>query len=164
MFIVVQLFQSGNYPFGFIEFIIGEIANNLFALALIGPQVFGFAPSIIRDDCIGGVQNGLRASIILCEHHSGYFGKRIFKFQDVAEVCAAKAIHTLVGVAHNTHIVMQCTKHDHNGVLRHVGVLVLVNKNVLKALLIHTQHIGMLTEQAHHVGEQIVKVHCPSAL
>ena len=164
MFIVMQLFQSGNHPFGFVKFIIGEIANNLFALALIGPQVFGFATGVVRDDCIRSIQNGLRASIILRKHHSGYFGESIFKFQDVAEVCTAEAIHALVGVAYNAHIVMQCAEHDHNGILRHVRVLILVNKNVLETLLIHTQHVGVLTEQTHHIGEQIIEVHCSGAL
>ena len=164
MLLVVQFFQTRNHPFGFIKFVIGEIANDLLALPLIGPQVFWFATCIVRDNCIRCIQNGLRASIILCKHHSGHFRECIFEFQDVAEVGATEAIHTLVGVAHNTHVVMQCAKHDHNGVLRHVCVLVFVNENVLKTLLIHPQNIGVLTEQAHHIGEQVVEVHCSGAL
>ena len=159
MLLVVQLFQTRNHPFGFIKFVICKIANDLLALALIGPQVFGFATRIIRDDCVRGIQNGLRTSVILRKHHSGYFGESIFKFQDVAEVGAAEAIHALIGVAHDTHVVMQCAEHDHNGVLRHIGVLILVNKNVLKTLLIHMQNVGVLTEQTHHIGEQVVEVH-----
>ena len=164
MLLVVQLFQTRNHPFGFIKFVIGKIPHDLLAHALISPQVFRFATCIVRNNCVRGIQNGLRASVILRKHHSGYFRESIFKFQDVAEVRATEAIHALVGVAHDTHIVMQCTKHDHDGVLRHVGVLIFVNENVLKALLIHTQHVGVLTEQAHHIGEQIIEVHCPSTL
>ena len=146
MFLIVQLFQTRNHPFGFIKFIVSEIANDLFAFPLIGPQIFWFTPRIVGDDCVSGIQNGLRASVILCKHHCGYFRECIFKFQNIAEVCTTEAIHTLIGVTHHTDVVMQCAEHDHNGVLCHVRVLILVNKNVLKTLLIHPQNVRVLTE------------------
>jgi hypothetical protein len=44
-------------------------------------------------------------------------------------------------------------------VLGSVGVLVLVDEDVLEALLVVLQHIGTRAEQAHGDGEQVVEVH-----
>ena len=46
-------------------------------------------------------------------------------------------------------------------VLRHVGVLVLVDQHVLEPLLIVRQHIGMVAEQLDGLHQQVVEVHRP---
>ena len=44
-------------------------------------------------------------------------------------------------------------------VLRRVGVLVLVDQDVLEALLVVREHVGVLAEQRDGVHEQVVEVH-----
>ena len=107
---VVHFFESINNPVGLTKFVIGKIANNFFALAQVGPQIFWFPINVVGDNSICSIQNRLCAAIVLCQHHCCYFRKRIFKLHDVAKVGSAKAIHTLVGVAHHTHVVVQCAQ------------------------------------------------------
>ena len=161
---VVHFFESINNPVGLTKFVIGKIANNFFALAQVGPQIFWFPINVVGDNSICSIQNRLCAAIVLCQHHCCYFRKRIFKLHDVAKVSTAEAIHALVCVTDNTHVVVQCAQQQHNLVLRHVGVLILVNQNVLKTLLVRAQHVGVLAKQSHRIGQQIVKVHCTGAL
>ena len=54
---------------------------------------------------------------------------------------------------------MACGEHEDDLVLGHVGVLVLVDEDVLEAVLERREHIGVLAEQAHHVHQQVVEVH-----
>jgi len=49
-------------------------------------------------------------------------------------------------------------------VLRHVGVLVLVDQHVLESLLIVGKHIGVLAEQLHGLHQQVVEIHRARAL
>ena len=49
----------------------------------------------------------------------------------------------------------------HQVVLNHIGVLVLVDQDVLEALSILVQNIGVLPEEADRVAEQVVEVHGP---
>ena len=49
----------------------------------------------------------------------------------------------------------------HNQVLREVGVLILVNKDVAEKFLIALQHLGIVAQQQVGVEQQVVKVHCP---
>ena len=143
---VVHLFEPIDDPIGLTKLVISKVTNDFFTLTQVGPQIFGLAINIVRDDGVCGIQNGLRAAIVLRQHHCCYFGKRIFKLHDVAKVGSAKAIHTLVGVAHHTHVVVQRTQQQHDLVLRHVGVLIFINQNMLKTLLVCAQYVGVLAK------------------
>ena len=47
----------------------------------------------------------------------------------------------------------------HNEVLREVGVLVLVNKDITEKLLVLLQHVRVVTQHEVGVEQQVVKVH-----
>ena len=158
---IVNLLRN---PARFIVLIIGVITHNGVACSGVAPEVLRLALNVVGNYCIGCIQNVLCAAVVLCQHHSGDIGKGFLKLHDVAKICTAETIDRLVGVAHNTNVVMLCTEHKNNFILRDVGVLVLIYQNMLKALLVHTKNIGVLLEELHRTHEQIVKVHCPRAL
>ena len=62
-----------------------------------------------------------------------------------------------------TIVICSCSAASVQGdlVLRHVGVLVLVDQHVLEPLLIVRQHIGVVAEQLDRLHQQIVEVHRP---
>ena len=133
---VVLLLHLRDNPTPLVVFVVGVVPNNLFALTQIRPQLFRFSLDVVGDHRIGGIQDGLGTAVVLSQNHCCHFGKRRFKLQNVAEVGTTKSVHALVGVAHNAHIVVKRTKHQHDGVLRHVRVLVFVDQNMFKAFLI----------------------------
>ena len=59
---------------------------------------------------------------------------------------------------------MTAGEHEDDLVLRLVGVLVLVDEDVLEALPVVLEHVGVIAEQAHGVDEQVVEVHRPCLL
>ena len=151
MFRVVHFFEPINNPVGLAKFVIGKITNYFFAFTQVGPQIFRLAINVVGDDRICGIQNRLCTSIILCQHHCRHFRKCIFKLHDVAKVGTAKAIHALVGITNHTHVVVQCTQQQHNLVLRHVGVLILINQNMFETLLVSAQYVGVLAKQSNRI-------------
>ncbi len=65
----------------------------------------------------------------------------------------------LVGVADDADVAVAVGEEEHDLVLGLVGVLVLVDEDVLEALAVVLEHVGVLAEQLHGVGEQVVEVH-----
>ena len=80
-------------------------------------------------------------------------------WRDVAQVGAAEAVHALVVVADDRDLLVLGGQRQRQLVLRHVGVLVLVDQHVLEPLLVVRQHIGMGAEQLDGLHQQIVEVH-----
>ena len=67
----------------------------------------------------------------------------------------------LVGVADDGDVVVAAGEEQDDLVLRLVGVLVLVDEDVLEALAVVLEHVGVVAEQADGVDEQVVEVHRP---
>ena len=65
----------------------------------------------------------------------------------------------LVGVADHADVAVAVGEEEHHFVLGLVGVLVLVDEDVLEALAVVLEHVGVLAEELHGVGEEIVEVH-----
>ena len=63
-------------------------------------------------------------------------------------------------VAHNTQPVVQVGQLLHYEVLRKVGVLILVNQNILEKLLVFLPHVIVVAQQNVGVKQQVVEVHC----
>ena len=131
------------------------------AAAGVGPQVLRLARRVVGDHRVGGVEDGLGAAVVLVEHHGGDVGERLLELQDVAVVGAAEAVHRLVGVADDGDVVVAAGEEEDDLVLRLVRVLVLVDEDVLEALAVVLEDVGVVAEQAHGVDQQVVEVHRP---
>ena len=80
---------------------------------------------------------------------------------DVAQVGAPEAVHALVVIADDRDLLVLGGERQGDLVLRHVGVLVLVDQHVLEPLLVVRQHVGVGAEQLDRLHQQIVEVHRP---
>ncbi|CAB4824627.1 unannotated protein [freshwater metagenome] len=135
-------------------------SHNGIARTSLGPKFFWLTAKVLRDDCIGSIENILCTAIVLFENNHAHFIKGIFKLSDVTEVGTAECINRLIGVAHHAHVVMTGRQTEHDFVLRNVRVLIFVYQDVLESVLVRSQNIGMHTEQTHDIHQQVVKVHC----
>ena len=54
---------------------------------------------------------------------------------------------------------MLAPEQQHDFVLGQIGVLKLIHQNVFEALLVRSQHFGVVAKQPHHVDEQVVEIH-----
>ena len=118
---------------------------------------------VVGDDRVGRVEDDLRAAVVLVEHDRGEVGERVLELGDVADVGAAKAVDRLRLVADDGDLAAVLGQQDGELVLGQVGVLVLVDQDVLEALLVAAQHVGVLAEQLDGLHQQVVEVHRPGA-
>src|SRR4029078_7565731 len=90
--VAVQAIYFVGTPLRLVGFFVGVIANDLLAVALVGPQLFGFARHVVRDDRVRGVENRLRRSVVLLEQNDRRLGEGLLELQDVANVRAAELV------------------------------------------------------------------------
>jgi hypothetical protein len=82
----------------------------------------------------------------------------LFEVEDVGDFGSAPRVDRLVVVADHDHVVVRGGQKTHQLELRFVGVLVLVDQNVAKALLPFREHLFAAPKKAHRFAHQIVEV------
>ena len=145
--------------------VLGPEAHDPVAAADVGPQVLGLAVDVVGDHGVGGVEDRLRAAVVLVEDdRRDALREGVLELHDVAQVGAAEAVDRLVAVADHGDVAVAAGEQQHELVLGDVGVLVLVDEDVLEALAVGLEDVGMLAEQRHRVDEQVVEVHRPGGV
>ena len=130
------------------------------ALAALGvaPHALVAAVGVLFDHRVRGIENDLGAAVVLLEAHFLAAGKEPLEVENVAHLGAAPRIDALVVVAHHADVVVRVTEVAQQLELRLVGVLVLVDHDVAKALRVRGLHLGKLLEDARGEDDQIVEV------
>ena len=137
------------------------VAHDAVAAPGVGPQVLRLARRVVGDHRVRRVEDLLRAAVVLVEDDGRDVGEGVLELHDVAVVGAAEAVHRLVRVADDRDVVVAAGEEQDDLVLGLVGVLVLVDEDVLEALPVVLEHVGVVAQQADGVDEQVVEVHRP---
>ena len=88
--------------------------------------------------------SGVRAVVLLEAHDVCASGKSLLEVEDVPDVGAAPAVDGLVVVAHDAEVAVAAGEQLHELVLRAVGVLVLVDEDVLELAAVLLQLVRIL--------------------
>ena len=104
-----------------------------------------------------------RGAVVLFEFEELRVGVILFEIEDVLNVGPAEGVNALGIVPHHADIFMHRPQLLDDEVLGKVGVLVLVDKDVLEAVLVLAEQVGEITQQDIHLEKQIVKVHGASS-
>jgi hypothetical protein len=116
--------------------VVCHITHELFAGAPRGPQVLWLPRQVVGNYGVGRVEDRLGGPVVLVQDHDGRVRERPLELEEVAYIGSPPTVDRLVGVADHRYLVMSAGKLEHELVLRPVGVLVLVDQDVLKALLV----------------------------
>ena len=138
--------------------VVGVEDGDLGAAAAIGPQLLVLAAGVAADDGVGSIEDRLGGPVVLLELHD--LGIRVvaLEVEDVAQVGAAPRVDALVIVAHHRQVAVLGGQQAAEQVLRAIGVLVLVDQDLLPAPLVAGQHIRILLEQEDRAHQQVVEV------
>ena len=135
-------------PLGLVALVVGVVADDRLAVALVGPQLLRLAAEVVGDDRVGGVEDRLRRPVVLLEHDHRGVRERLLELEDVPHVGAAEAVDRLVARRRRRRRCGAARPSSSDElVLDAVGVLVLVDEHVLEALLVVLEHVGVLAEQ-----------------
>ena len=114
---------------------------------------------VVLDDRIGCIDNVFCRAIILLQTIHGDLFVIFLKIQNVVDIGSTKSINALCIVAHNTNVLKLIRECTNNQVLRMIGVLVLVDQDISKTVLVFGQHIRESIEQFVGSQKKIVKIH-----
>ena len=144
--------------------VVGDVADHLLAIALVGPQPLLAPVGVARDHGVGRRQDPLRGAVVLLQHDRVGVGEVLLELDDVADVGAAEGVDRLIGVADDAQL-----SGGHAGrrgrhqladqrVLRVVGVLVLVDQHVPEPAPVVLGDIRQPLQQRHRLHDQVIEV------
>ena len=152
--------------------VVGDVADDLLAVAGVGPQPLVLAALVLGDDGVGGGEDRLRRAVVLLEQHDLGVREVLLELEDVADVGAAEGVDRLVGVADDAQLGGRDGRRRpalaagggadelaHQRVLRVVGVLVLVDEHVPEAPPVVLGDVGEDLQQVDGLHDQVVEVH-----
>ena len=128
------------------------------AFLQLGPQRLAEPALVVGDQVRGGGQDVRRRAVVALQPDDGGAGKILLEAQDVADLGAAPAIDRLVVVADAADVLRALGQQPQPEILRHVGVLVLVDQDVAEAAVILRQDVGMGLPQRHAVHDQVAEI------
>ncbi|CAB4836394.1 unannotated protein [freshwater metagenome] len=159
MRLALQVLHRAGHEHRLVALVLGVKAHDAIAAALLAPEVLLLAIRVVLDDRVRRVEDRLRAAVVLVEHDRGDVVERILEQQDVAYIRPAPPVDTLVAVADDGDLLVALGQGEGDLVLGGVRVLVLVDEDVLEALLVVRQYLTVFAEQLHGLHQQIVEVH-----
>ncbi len=110
------------------------------------------------DDDVRQIEDLRRGAVVLLEAHDRCVGEILVEVQDVPDVGAAPPIDGLVVVTHDAHVAVLAAEQLDQLVLGAVGVLVLVDEEILELVAVPCEAFGVALEHAHRQHEQVVEV------
>ena len=147
-----------NHRPGFILGVDALDHTDLFTLDTRRPERFLFALLVVFNHLVGSVEDIGRRAIILLHFDDVSPGKVLFKIKDIAWICAAPAINRLVIVPNHAEVVPLAGEPLHQSKLRGVGILILINHDVLEAVLVACLNFGEFVKEPHHQHDQVIKI------
>ena len=101
---------------------------------------------VVFYQAVGSLYNALCAAVVLLQFKQFRADKFLLEVQYVINVCTSKSVDTLCVIAHYTNPLM-FRQLQHYALLDGIGILVLVNKNILELLSILATNILVVAEE-----------------
>ena len=156
---VDALDDGGCDQVGLLAFGVGLDHADRLAFARLREAFLLQAPFVVRDQAVGGLDDGLRGAVILLQAEFLRLGIVLLETQDVLDAGAAEAVDALGVVAHHAEVVMRLGQAAQDEILGPVGVLVLVHEDVAETARDGLAGIGEAFEQDVHLQEDVVEIH-----
>ena len=139
-------------------FVVGVVTHDGCARAPIGPQLLVLLGRVVADDRIGGIEDGLGRSVVARQRDDRGVRVVVLEVEDVADRRPAELVDGLGVVADHHDVAVLLGQQVDQVVLRPVGVLVLVDHEVLEPLLVVRQDVGEQLEDLHGLDDEVVEV------
>ncbi len=125
----------------------GKVSDRI-ADRVVGPQPLGLALAIVLNDRVGRREDGLSRAVILFELENLRGRIVALEVEDVADIGAPPAINRLVLVTDDAEISAQRRECLHQQILDAIGILVLVDQQVMRAPLPTRERFRIVAQEA----------------
>ena len=147
-----------NHVGGFFAIVIRFEELDQVATFAFGEEALLLALNIVGDHRRCTREDGLGGTVIALELDHLGFGVVLLEIKDVPDVGAAPCVDGLVGISYHTEIPMPRCQKIHQIELHAIGVLELVDENVLPTLLVELENTRTLLEEFHRLQEKIAEI------
>ncbi len=128
-----------------------------FTTAPLGPQGLGVALAVLRDHRVGRVEDDAGRAVVLLELDHRRVGVIAVEAEEVFRLGAAPAVDRLVVIPDDAQVAAHACQVPHQGVLHAVGVLELVDEDVLVTVGEPRADLGILA-QRHDLEQEVVEI------
>ena len=149
---------------GLVVLVVGDVADHLLAVALVGPQALVAPIRVAGDHRVGRREDALGGAVVLLQQDRDGVGEVLLELDDVADAGAAEGVDGLVGIAHHAQLARRHARRRGRHqladqlVLGVVGVLVLVDEHVAEPAPVVLGDGGQPLQQRHRLHDQVVEV------
>ena len=114
---------------------------------LLREDILGDLVLIVCDDLPRSLDDGLRGAVVALELEGAGVGEGLLEAEDIVQVRPTEGVDTLGIIAddEDSTLVLHQLARDH--VLGEVGILILIDEEVIDTVLPELQHIGVLAEE-----------------
>ena len=120
-----------------------------------------YLPLVVGDDTVGSTDDVLGGAIVLLELDGDGFWILAMEVEDVVNLRSAERVDALGIVAHYADVGVVAGEEGDNGVLRVVGVLVFVDKEILETLPIAPAYLFVVGKEEVGVEQEVVEIESP---
>ena len=163
--IVAELVDRARDERGLVMLGIGDVPDDLLAVALIGPQVLLATLRVALDDGVRRAEDVLRRAVVLLEQDRRRVRVVLLELDDVADRRPAEGVDGLVRIADDAQLrrrrpALPWLAHQfpHEHVLGVVGVLILVDQHVPEPAAVVLGDVWMTLQQVDGLADQVVEV------
>ena len=141
-----------------VAFVVAHDRLRLLALTELRRERLVLPLLIVLDERVRAAHDRRGRTKVLPERNRRRLGIVPFEIQDVAQVRAAPAVNRLIGIADDAEVAVARRELMRDGELRVVGVLILVDQDVLEALLIRVAHRVLPEKHLRDVHQEVIEV------
>ena len=163
--LVKEVLASTKFIDGFsnkdslVLFIISTIVDNLFPIRILSPEILRTTIFIVFDNVISSLEDGLGRTVIFLQQNNFCFRIILLKIQDILHISTTPTVDRLVSIPYYADILETRSQEFNELILSMVGILILINMNVLELLLVISQNIGILIKETQSQHNQVIKVY-----
>ena len=140
-------------------FVNGGVDTHRRAACAVAPQGFAETLAVLRNDGVGGIEDGLGRAVVLFEADGGKAGVVVFQLQDIFDARATPAVDGLIVITNDEELRATRAELLDKAVLQGVGVLKFVHEDALETLLVVAQYVGVVGKEFDSEQEQFGEVH-----
>jgi hypothetical protein len=139
--------------------IVGRLVDaDLVAALPVGEERLLRARQVVRNHAAGPVQDRLGGAVVALQPHHLRLGVVVLEVEDVPEIRSTPCIDRLIGVPDHAEVAVLAGDLLDQVVLHPVGVLVLVDQDVLPAAAVVVEHLGEAVEELRGAKQQVAEV------
>jgi len=156
--VAAQALDLAGDELGLVMLVVGLEHHDVRASRALRPEALLLARGVVAHHRVRRVEDALGRAVVPLELH--HLGRRIvaLEVEDVAHLGAAPGVDGLVVVADDREVLLPAGEVAQQDVLRAVGVLVLVDEDVLEAVLRALEGLVGHLEEPYGEQQQVVEV------